>query len=395
MADLTQQIQAYLKQKGSPLAAFAGDFVRTGQKYGLDPRFLVAISGAETSFGKAGSKLANPFGYNSARRYSGPREVLDLLGRDLARTGSGALYQGKNSIGAIGATWAPAGAANDAGGNSRWPSVVGQFYAEQGGNRGGSVRTRGGGATAATTTQPQVPVTPTGTSPGVTGEAQLSALMGNNPAARLQAQQMAGQVQQLDPKAAAAIMGYAKQGRSSVSAGTYTRNSSQFQLVKAALLKNLADGQAAGRSALQAVGGAAAPTDLSLGLGAARGGAGAVAAAERYKGTPYSWGGGNSQGPSRGFGRGATTTGFDCSSLVQYAWAQQGVKLPRVTYDQMKVGRPVGNVSQARSGDLLFPNPGHVQMYIGNGMAIESPQTGGVVQVVPVRSSYVSIRRPN
>ncbi|NDE97112.1 MAG: hypothetical protein EB034_02355, partial [Verrucomicrobia bacterium] len=224
-ASLSQQISAYLSRKGSPLASYANDFVQVGQKYGLDPRFLVAISGAETSFAKAGSKLANPFGYRSAKKYSGPREVLELLGRDLSRTGAGALYSGKNTIGQIGATWAPPGASNDAGGNQYWPRAVSQFYRELGGNPNASVKTRGGGGGGATAT---TPVTPTGTSGAVTGSEQLSALIGNNPGARLQAQILGNRVQQLDPKVAAAIKAYADRGRSAVSAGTYVRNSSEF-----------------------------------------------------------------------------------------------------------------------------------------------------------------------
>lgn len=126
------------------------------------------------------------------------------------------------------------------------------------------------------------------------------------------------------------------------------------------------------------------------------GGEGLVAAGKRYLGTPYSWGGGTPSGPSRGFGRGANTVGFDCSSLVQNIWATQGVKLPRVTYDQIKVGRgiPTNDMSKWQVGDLLFPSTGHVQMYIGGGKVIEAPRTGGVVQIVPVRTSYIAVRRP-
>ena len=109
---------------------------------------------------------------------------------------------------------------------------------------------------------------------------------------------------------------------------------------------------------------------------------------------PYSWGGGTPKGPSRGFGRGASTVGFDCSSFAQYIWSKAGVSLPRTTYGQIKAGRAVPNIAQAQPGDLLFPSSGHVQIYIGNGKVIEEPRTGGHAQVAPVRSSYIAIRRP-
>ena len=121
----------------------------------------------------------------------------------------------------------------------------------------------------------------------------------------------------------------------------------------------------------------------------------AINAARSALGTPYSWGGGTPSGPTKGFGRGANTVGFDCSSLVQMAWAKAGVKLPRTTYDQIKTGTAVGSLAQARPGDLIFPHAGHVQMYLGNGKVIEAPRTGGHVQIVPVRSTKpLAIRRP-
>ncbi|MCW0193387.1 MAG: NlpC/P60 family protein [Rhodococcus sp.] len=121
-----------------------------------------------------------------------------------------------------------------------------------------------------------------------------------------------------------------------------------------------------------------------------------VGAAKRYLGTPYSWGGGTPSGPTKGFGRGANTTGFDCSSLVQMAWSKAGVKLPRVTDDQIKVGQGVDpkNMSAWRPGDLVFPSTRHVQMYIGNGKVIEAPRTGGHVQIADVRSTNLAVRRP-
>ncbi len=112
------------------------------------------------------------------------------------------------------------------------------------------------------------------------------------------------------------------------------------------------------------------------------------------KAVPYSWGGGNTKGPTKGFGRGANTVGFDCSSFAQYIWAKAGVNIPRTTYGQIKAGKAVSNLAQAQPGDLLFPHTGHVQIYIGNGQVIEEPRTGGHAQVAKARSSYIAIRRP-
>jgi len=152
-------------------------------------------------------------------------------------------------------------------------------------------------------------------------------------------------------------------------------------------------GRQVATDALQNLGGAAMPGGEFQGI-ASDGAQTAIQAASQRIGTPYSWGGGTPSGPGRGFGRGANTVGFDCSSLVQYAWAKAGVKLPRTTYEQIKVGTAVPSISQARPGDLMFPSTGHVQMYIGNGKVIEAPFTGGRVRIVPAKSKYLAIRRP-
>lgn len=77
-------------------------------------------------------------------------------------------------------------------------------------------------------------------------------------------------------------------------------------------------------------------------------------------GKPYIWGG---TGPD----------GYDCSGLVQAAWAQAGVNLPRTTYDQVNAGTQVSR-DQVRPGDLLFfyseSAPSHVGIYSGNGSMI-------------------------
>ena len=106
-------------------------------------------------------------------------------------------------------------------------------------------------------------------------------------------------------------------------------------------------------------------------------------------GVPYSWGGGNAAGPSRGIDSGAGTVGFDCSGLVLYAFAGVGIKLPHYSGSQYKMGRQIP-ASQMRRGDVIFYGPGgsqHVTIYLGNGQMIEAPYTGSVVKISPVRTS--------
>lgn len=105
----------------------------------------------------------------------------------------------------------------------------------------------------------------------------------------------------------------------------------------------------------------------------------AVRAALSRLGRPYVWG---ATGPDR----------FDCSGLVQWAYARAGVGLPRTTYQQILAGTPVAP-SQVRPGDLVFPHSGHVQMAIGDNLVVEAPQPGATVQISRLGPS-VAIRRP-
>ncbi|MDF2090840.1 C40 family peptidase [Knoellia sp. 3-2P3] len=119
-------------------------------------------------------------------------------------------------------------------------------------------------------------------------------------------------------------------------------------------------------------------------------GARAVAGALRWLGTPYSWGGGGPSGPSLGFGPGAMTVGFDCSSLAQFAWKQAGVNLPRVTDAQAASLPRVPPSSPLQAGDLLFfatpgaegGSYGHMGIYDGQGNMVHAPRTGKTVEVV-------------
>lgn len=119
------------------------------------------------------------------------------------------------------------------------------------------------------------------------------------------------------------------------------------------------------------------------------GGAGVVAMAKKFIGTPYVWGG-------------SKPGGFDCSGLLQYVWGQHGVTIPRTTYDQFKAGQKVAP-GQLQPGDAVFFSgsdaknglPGHVGMYIGNGKFIEAPHTGASVRVSNLNGypGYVGARR--
>ncbi|NKZ92296.1 lytic transglycosylase [Rhodococcus hoagii] len=108
-----------------------------------------------------------------------------------------------------------------------------------------------------------------------------------------------------------------------------------------------------------------------------------VQLAMRYLGLPYVWGGGNISGPTAG--------GFDCSGLTSYAiFAASGGKvvLPRTSETQWGVGTEIP-MAAAQPGDLVFGNwqaggPGHVGIYMGNGMMVHAPTFGDVVKVGPV-----------
>lgn len=106
-------------------------------------------------------------------------------------------------------------------------------------------------------------------------------------------------------------------------------------------------------------------------------------------GVPYSWGGGNANGPSRGIDQGANTVGFDCSGLMLYAFAGVGIKLDHYSGSQYDAGRKIPS-AQMRRGDLIFYGPNasqHEAMYLGEGMMLEAPYTGSQVKVSPVRTS--------
>jgi cell wall-associated NlpC family hydrolase len=106
--------------------------------------------------------------------------------------------------------------------------------------------------------------------------------------------------------------------------------------------------------------------------------AAAVAAARSVLGRPYVWG---ANGPS----------GFDCSGLVQWSYAQAGISLPRTSQAQRHAGHQVP-LSQARPGDLVVyrSDASHVGLYAGNGQVIHAPYPGAPVRYDPVGMMPVS-----
>ena len=95
--------------------------------------------------------------------------------------------------------------------------------------------------------------------------------------------------------------------------------------------------------------------------------------------------------------------GFDCSGFVKWVYARHGVRLPRRTDDQLRVGRPVSK-ADLRPGDLVFFMPSakssslHVGIFDGHGGFIHSPSPGGRVRednlMAPYwRTSYYAANR--
>jgi cell wall-associated NlpC family hydrolase len=115
---------------------------------------------------------------------------------------------------------------------------------------------------------------------------------------------------------------------------------------------------------------------------------------DAYVGVPYVWGGNTPQ------------QGFDCSGFTKYVFAKSGVKLPRTSREQARVGRAVAaDFGSLRPGDLMFfAEPGeaisHVAIYAGNGWILHSASSVGGVGYTDLNTGgdwfvayFVSARR--
>jgi cell wall-associated NlpC family hydrolase len=111
----------------------------------------------------------------------------------------------------------------------------------------------------------------------------------------------------------------------------------------------------------------------------------------RQLGTPYAFGGDCTDPHS-----GIPARQCDCSSLIQQAYHAGEISVPRVTDDQQHAGTAITRLADVLPGDLIFipgaegtmSDPGHVGLYIGQGMLVNAPHTGDVVKIVNVSSWF-------
>lgn len=128
-----------------------------------------------------------------------------------------------------------------------------------------------------------------------------------------------------------------------------------------------------------------APAPATAPVGGGGDNARAVSIAMQYLGVPYVWGG-------------ASPSGFDCSGLMSYAYAQIGKDVPHYT-GAIWAKFPKVSQGDLQPGDMVFfySDLHHVGMYIGNGQFIHAPHTGDVVKISSLSeraSVYAGAVRP-
>jgi hypothetical protein len=111
-----------------------------------------------------------------------------------------------------------------------------------------------------------------------------------------------------------------------------------------------------------------------------------VAAARKNIGAPYRFGGYSPE------------TGFDCSGLVSWSYAQVGVNLPRRARDQIQFGIPIQKKEELQPGDIVVfrdrrsRTGWHSGIYSGEGKFIHSPSQGRTVEEIRLDEEYYASR---
>jgi cell wall-associated NlpC family hydrolase len=355
---LADQIDDLLESRGSPMAGLGSTFVAVGQKYGVDPRLLVGISGIESGFGVHTMGANNAWGWGPGKPFSSWEQGMSTVAQGLK---AGYLNQGLTTPIQIANKYAPASDGNDP---ANWANVVSGFITKLGGNPE-TVRVAG-----ASPSKAGVPTTPTGPSSLSPSSASTlpqdyflgqAAFQNLGEIARTGHADPVSELQNMSQGAAMDQM-YADQGMEQLGPAENIRVTTNGGK-NVTVVSGVKQGSAVAQNA--------------------------VALIKRYLGTPYKWGG-------------ASPGGFDCSGLLQYVWGKEGVNIPRTTYQQWTAGTAVP-ANQLQPGDAVFftgsdPQgnlPGHVGMYIGNGQIIEAPHTGTNVQIDSLAShtDFVGARR--
>lgn len=115
--------------------------------------------------------------------------------------------------------------------------------------------------------------------------------------------------------------------------------------------------------------GAAATQDATTPSASGVTGDDVVRAAMQYRGVPYVLGG-------------ESKSGIDCSGLVQAAFKDVGVDVPRLVHEQQTIGTKVDSLKDAKPGDLIVLRGGdHIAIWMGDGTAIHAPYPGRTVSV--------------
>lgn len=131
----TASLDAYLFSKQSPMAGQAMYIMMSAQRWGLDPRIIIAIAGAESNFGDITCADYNAWGWscpNSPKVFTSWGDGIEAISEGLRRY---YIDEGYTSVARIQTKWAPSGAANDPTGlNNNWVRNVTRFLVEMGGD---------------------------------------------------------------------------------------------------------------------------------------------------------------------------------------------------------------------------------------------------------------------